>query len=56
MNTEKKVNDIIEKGCVGTVGFISSVGLVNVNQVLSAIVAILTIIYLAVSIYKKLSE
>ena len=50
------MNDLIEKGCVGTVGFLSSIGLVNVNAVLSAIVAILTIIYLGVSIWKKLGE
>ena len=50
------MNDLIEKGCVGTVGFISSVGLANVNQILSAIVAILTIVYLAVSIIRKLEE
>ena len=50
------MNDIIEKGCVGTIGFISSVGMANVNQILSAIVAILTIVYLAVSIIRKLEE
>jgi len=50
------VNHIIEKECVGTIGFISSVGMANVNQILSAIVAILTIVYLAVSIIRKLEE
>ena len=50
------MNDLIEKGCVGTVGFISSVGLANVNQILSAVVAILTIVYLSVSIIRKLEE
>ena len=50
------MNDLIEKGCVGTVGFISSVGLAHVNQILSAVVAILTIVYLSVSIIRKLEE
>ena len=50
------MNDIIEKGCVGTVGFISSVGMAQVNQILSAVVAILTIVYLSVSIIRKLEE
>lgn len=50
------MNDLIEKGCVGTIGFISSVGMAQVNQILSAIVAILTIVYLSVSIIRKLEE
>ena len=50
------MNDLIEKGCVGTVGFISSIGMAEVNSVLSALVALLTIIYLGVSIWKRLKE
>ena len=50
------MNDIIEKGCVGTIGFISSVGMANVTQILSAVVAVLTIVYLSFSIIRKLEE
>jgi len=50
------VNDCIEKGFVGTVGFVSSWNLQAVNPLLSFIISILTIVYLIVSIRKKLGE
>lgn len=50
------MNELIEKSSVGTMGFIGSVGLADVNGVLSALVAILTIVYLGVSIHKKIKE
>ena len=50
------MNDAIEKTIVGTIGFIGSWNLATVNAVLSALVAILTIIYLVVSIKKKWRE
>ena len=50
------MNDCIEKTVVGTVGFISSWNLQAVNPLLSFIISILTIVYLIVSIRKKLGE
>lgn len=50
------MSELIEKSSVGTIGFIGSVGLADVNGVLSALVAILTIVYLGVSIHKKIKE
>ena len=50
------MNDCIEKTVVGTVGFISSWNLQAVNPLLSFIISILTIVYLVVSIRKKLGE
>ena len=50
------MEDLIEKTTVGTMGFFSSLGLAQINAILSAIVAILTIVYLGVSIYKKVKE
>jgi hypothetical protein len=50
------VNEIIEKTGVGVIGFISSITLAEINAFLSALVAILTIIYLIVSIRKKLGK
>ena len=50
------MNDCIEKTVVGTVGFISSWNLQAVNPLLSFIISILTIVYLVVSIKKKLGE
>ena len=47
------MNEIIERTTVGTMGFISSVELQQVNEVLSAIVAICTIIYLISAIRKN---
>jgi len=48
------MSDIIEKTSIGTLGFFSSVGIAEVNAILSALVAIMTIVYLGVSIYKKI--
>lgn len=48
--------DIIEKTTIGTLGFIGSWTLATVNAILSALVAILTIVYLVISIKKKLKE
>ncbi len=50
------MNDCIEKTVVGTVGFISSWNLQAVNPLLSFIISILTIVYLVVSIRKKIGE
>ena len=50
------MNDCIEKTVVGTVGFISSLNLQAVNPLLSFVISILTIVYLVVSIKKKLGE
>ena len=50
------MNDCIEKTVVGTVGFISSWNLQAVNPLLSFVISILTIVYLVVSIKKKLGE
>lgn len=52
--TKREMSDIIEKTTIGTLGFISSVGIAEVNAILSAAVALMTIVYLGVSIYKKL--
>lgn len=48
--------DLSEKTLIGGAGFLGSIGLAQVNQMLSAIVALLTIIYLSLSIYKKFKE
>lgn len=50
------MNEIIEKTTVGVLGFISSWSLSEVNGFLSALVAICTIVYLIISIKKKLEE
>lgn len=50
------MNDCIEKTVVGTVGFISSWNLQAVNPLLSFIISILTIVYLVVSIKKKIGK
>ena len=50
------MNDCIEKSMVGTIGFISSWNLQAVNPLLSFVISILTIVYLVVSIKKKLGE
>ena len=50
------MEEIVEKTIVGTAGFISSVTLANINAFLSAVVAIMTIVYLGISISKKLKE
>ena len=50
------MNDCIEKSMVGTIGFVSSWNLQAVNPLLSFIISLLTIIYLIVSIRKKLGE
>lgn len=50
------MNDMVEKSLVGLIGFISSWNLATVNAILSALVAILTIVYLIVSIKKKMKE
>ena len=50
------MNEIIEKTTVGTLGFISSWSLSDVNALLSALVAVCTIVYLIISIKKKLEE
>jgi hypothetical protein len=48
--------DVAQKTSLGSIGFIASKMLENVNGVLSAIVAIMTIIYLFVSIRKKMID
>jgi hypothetical protein len=50
------VNDCIEKGLVGTIGFISSWNLQWVNPLLSFIISVLTIIYLVINIKQKLGK
>lgn len=50
------MNDCIEKSLVGTIGFISSWNLQWVNPLLSFIISILTIIYLAVGIKQRLGK
>ena len=51
---KQTMDDIIEKTSVGVIGFISSVTIAEINAVLSAVVAIMTIVYLGVSIYKRI--
>jgi len=50
------VNDCIEKGLVGTIGFISSWNLQAINPLLSFVISILTIIYLVLNIKQKLGK
>ncbi len=50
------MNDCVEKSIVGTIGFTSSWNLQSINPLLSFTISILTIIYLVVSIKKKLGE
>ena len=50
------MNDCIEKSMVGTIGFVSSWNLQAINPLLSFVISILTIVYLVVSIKKKLGE
>jgi len=50
------VSDITEKTCVGMIGYWSSITLAEINAILSAIVAGLTIIYLCINIWKKIHE
>lgn len=45
-----------EKTCVGMIGYTSSLGIAEINAVLSALVAVLTIIYLSINIWRKLNE
>tara|TARA_R100001129_G_scaffold64424_1_gene43990 strand:- start:97 stop:249 length:153 start_codon:yes stop_codon:yes gene_type:complete len=50
------MNEIIGRTSVGTIGFISSIGLQQVNEVLSALVALCTIIYLITGIKKNVKK
>lgn len=50
------MNEIIERTTVGTMGFISSIGLQQVNEILSALVALCTIIYLITGIRKNVKK
>ena len=50
------MNDCIEKGFVGTIGFVSSWNLQAINPLLSFVISILTIVYLVVSIKTKLGK
>lgn len=50
------MDDMIEKTCVGLIGYVSSVTIVDINAILSAIVAALTIVYLCINIWRKLRE
>jgi len=50
------VNDCIEKGLVGTIGFISSWNLQSINPLLSFVISILTIVYLVLNIKQKLGK
>ncbi|QDP54575.1 MAG: hypothetical protein Tp118DCM00d2C30442581_13 [Prokaryotic dsDNA virus sp.] len=50
------MNEIIGRTGVGIIGFTGSVTLMQINAILSAIVAILTIVYLIISIKKRISE
>ena len=50
------MNDCIEKGLVGTIGFVSSWNLQWVNPLLSFIISVLTIIYLVINIKQKLGK
>lgn len=50
------MDDIVEKTCVGLIGYVSSITLVEINAILSAIVAALTIVYLSINIWRKLHE
>ena len=47
---------MIEKTCVGLIGYVSSITIAEVNAILSAIVAALTIVYLSINIWRKLHE
>ena len=46
----------IGKAGAGVVGFISSKGLAGINEVLSAIVALVTIVFVIVSTWKKIID
>ncbi len=50
------MNDCIEKGLVGTIGFVSSWNLQWVNPLLSLVISILTIVYLVIGIKQRLSK
>lgn len=50
------MGDITEKTCVGMIGYVASLGIAELNAVLSALVAVLTIIYLSINIWRKINE
>jgi divalent metal cation (Fe/Co/Zn/Cd) transporter len=50
------VNDCIEKGLVGIIGFVSSWNLQWVNPLLSLIISVLTIVYLVIGIKQRLGK
>ena len=48
--------DTMLRGTVGSTGFFACLGLQSINGVVSLVVGIMTFIFLALSIYKLLSE
>lgn len=50
------IKDSVEKTSIGAVGAISSFKLSDINEVLSLVIALVTITYLLVSISTKLME
>ena len=51
-----KMDDIINKSFIGTSGFLASVGLAQISEIVSLIVGLATLAYMGLNIWKLVKE
>ena len=50
------MNDVIYKSTVGTGGFIATIELSNINEILGLVVGLATLVYMTASAFKVIRE